>query len=758
VLLIVMNVAMYVSLVEAQEYLEPPLLPKTEKQLFKQWERVASTRGKAVKESLETEGLYLNQLINSSSPYLLQHAFHPVNWKPWSTDVFNSAKSSGHLIVLSIGYSTCHWCHVMARESFSDEEVATAINKDFLAIKVDREELPNIDHYYKSLLEVAKGTAGWPITVVIDSNGTPIFIDSYLTKQQLLNLLPRLAKLWRDNPSFLLATGKMLENSLSKSDVNRGSDKKLLALDEVIERLSNNFDSVNGGAQGNTKFPNEVMLNFLINSLRWAEPSNRISELNNNKVANFLEGTLEMISSRNLRDHIEGGFHRYATDSEWLVPHFEKMLYNQAQLSLVMLEYSRFSNQESYLNIVNETLSFILRAMYHNDKGFYSALDAELEQTEGGFHTFSKIELESLDLNLEGVVITPFKDRFIVSFVDANTKSKAIMQLHQQLLTIRQSRASLHRDEKIITSWNALTVKAFARSYIVQHNQEHLSISKQIAERLWHRFDKQEGTLMRLSDDSNKTPYLLLEDYAFLADAFIELYDATSDRLWLNRATTLYGVLEHKFYQDDGTLLASYPHQAGIANVRLLDDEVMTPAAVVVEVAEKLHRRGTLKAPEKRIPQLLNRLTSVVNEQPQATLALADALYRLKFGSRQSVRYFAQGFGKVVSKCMEVVSNRCNKMSFDIQLAEGWHINSTHPKQDYLLPTVVQNVSDTKIEYPAERLVKLGFEKEPLSVFEGSFSIKLYKQKDFATQVIELPLQACSDSICLQPERLSFRF
>ncbi|NVK87549.1 MAG: thioredoxin domain-containing protein [Gammaproteobacteria bacterium] len=726
--------------VTAQSFTAPPFLTQDEQELFPKWiEQVTQSKLKFAKANK----LYLNELIASRSPYLLQHAFQPVNWKPWREDVLAKAKRDNQLIFLSIGYSTCHWCHVMARESFDDEAIAKIINENFIAIKVDREELPNVDFYYKSLLEIAQGSAGWPITVVINADGIPVFIDSYVKKDKLAKALTGLDKLWQSNPSYLLSTGQMLVAALENETLPQGQPMDWI-IPEVFSQVARHLDKQHGGLTAAVKFPNDALLNFLTDIQYRAEVPQATEA-----AAKLVDGMLE----HGLRDHIEGGFHRYTVDNAWQVPHFEKMLYNQSQIIIALERLYQLQYEAKLLPVIDETVTHLLTQFARQDMGFAAAFDAELNGIEGGYHLFTEQEIKSLAPLPNGFQRTPVNGRILLTLASDNVDQNTQTTL-KQLRKIRRDRAPLHRDDKLLTGWNGAAISALARAGALSDNDQPLRYALTVGEAMWHRFDSREQTLAR---SNAALEFIYLEDYVLLAQGYLDLFDHTQNTIWLERATLLFQAAD-KFFISESKVFDSYPLKDGLSTARLHDDEITPPVAVFLKVAEGLHRRGVIKSPKSRYAKLLENLSLRAARQPQSHLTLLTALWQVELGTTDHYRYFAQGKGYFYTHCQKVVAEQCRELKVTVNLASGWHINSNTPRHDYLIPTAVAVPAGYQIEYPPAQLVQLGFEPQPLSVFEGRFAIVIKRPEVAASTRIELPLQACSDRVCLQPERFKLSF
>lgn len=428
-----------------------------------------------------------NELIHEKSPYLLQHAYNPVNWYPWGAEAFEKAKKEDKPIFLSIGYSTCHWCHVMERESFEDSEVAELLNRDFVSIKVDREERPDIDSVYMNVCMAFTGSGGWPLTIIMTTEQKPFYAATYIPKNQkygtvgMTELLPVIADLWKNKRRELLRTGNEIISVLKerKGRKNEKISKKLLI--EAADTFKSIFDRKYGGFGAAPKFPSPHNLLFLI----------RYSYYENDKNAlEMAEKTLEQMYRGGIFDHIGGGFSRYSTDSRWLVPHFEKMLYDNALLIYTYAESYQLTKNELYKNVAERTIEYVLRELTDTKHGFYCGQDADSEGVEGKYYTFTPDEVKSVLGEKDG-------SRFCNSFditEDGNFEGKSIPNLLKKiaeadnstlkkLYDYRLRRTSLHKDDKVLTAWNGLMIAALAMMNVLYPAKQLICVGDDIEER-----------------------------------------------------------------------------------------------------------------------------------------------------------------------------------------------------------------------------------------------------------------------------------
>lgn len=489
-----------------------------------------------------------NRLVNEKSPYLLQHAYNPVHWFPWGEEAFAKAKAEDKPIFLSIGYSTCHWCHVMERESFEDDEVAALLNDEYISIKVDKEERPDIDTIYMSVCQAMNGHGGWPLTILMTPEQKPFFAGTYLPKQSngqmigLMQLLTTIAALWKNEKHKLLDSGEEITRLLKSQEREQGNrvtpDKRLFGMAYLSFRSQ--FDSKYGGFGNAPKFPTPHHLLFL---LRYAV------EYKEEKALQMVEKTLEDMYRGGIYDHIGGGFSRYSTDDAWLVPHFEKMLYDNALLVIAYAEAYQITKNPLYEVVIRETLQYIMEELTDDMGGFYCAQDADSEGEEGKYYVFSQEEVMSLlgekygSWFNEQYDITPsgnFEGENIPNRIHKENLvevSKESKQMRRKLYEYRQQRRKLHKDDKILTSWNSLMITAFTKAFQVLGDEFYLRAAKKAYQFICQDLQNEQGRLFIRYRDGHRQGFGNLEDYSFFIMAQLSLYEVTFDPAYLIHAS-----------------------------------------------------------------------------------------------------------------------------------------------------------------------------------------------------------------------------
>jgi len=505
-----------------------------------------------------------NRLANEKSPYLLQHADNPVDWYPWGEEAFRKAKEEDKPVFLSIGYSTCHWCHVMARESFEDEEVAEALNRDFISVKVDKEERPDIDAVYMAVCQGVTGSGGWPLTIIMTPDQKPFFAGTYLPKTKrfnvpgILEILEATAEAWKNNRDELLRAAdkivSVLNDRANKEAVAAETKNGKELIEEAKDLLYQNFDSWFGGFGSSPKFPMPHNLMFLLRYHKFEKEGHALK---------IVEKTLQQMYRGGIFDHIGYGFSRYATDDKWLVPHFEKMLYDNALLAIAYLEAYQVTGKELFRKVAEKILIYISREMTGAEGGFYSAQDADSEGEEGKYYVFSEKEILDLLGKEDGKLFNRFYDiaepgnfegKSIPNLIRTRNFDpipEAIEKRIPEVYEYRLARTKLHKDDKMLVSWNALTIAAYAKAYKALGNEKYLRVAEKAEAFISKSLTREDGKLFVSYRDGAASGTGTLDDYAFLIWALLELYEATLDAGYLEKARKLGGLMKSCFWDEE---------------------------------------------------------------------------------------------------------------------------------------------------------------------------------------------------------------
>ncbi|KEI02532.1 thioredoxin domain-containing protein [Clostridium botulinum] len=484
-----------------------------------------------------------NRLINEKSPYLLQHAHNPVDWYPWCEEAFLKAKQEDKPIFLSIGYSSCHWCHVMEKESFEDEEVAKILNDKYISIKVDREERPDVDNTYMTFCQAVTGSGGWPLTIIMTPEQKPFFAGTYFPKKSMygrpgfIQILKQISDEWKSNKNNIINTSNELLNTMEEhiSQDKSGEINENILQDAVIE-MNYYYDNKYGGFGTAPKFPTPHKLMLLLIHYK---------VYNNKNALGMVENTLKCMYKGGIFDHIGFGFSRYSTDGKWLVPHFEKMLYDNALLAYVYTQAYQVTGKSFYKEIAEKIFTYILRDMTSPEGGFYSAEDADSEGVEGKFYVWTLDEIERIlgeeakefcniyDITKNG----NFEGSNIPNLIGKDLDDiDKLESLRKKLFEVREKRIHPFKDDKILTAWNALMIVALAYAGRVFENQEYINRAKKAYNFIENNLIRKDGRLLARFRHGEAAYIAYLEDYSFLVWALIELYEATFESYYLNQA------------------------------------------------------------------------------------------------------------------------------------------------------------------------------------------------------------------------------
>jgi len=537
-----------------------------------------------------------NRLLQETSPYLLQHAYNPVDWYPWGEEALERAKKEDKPIFLSVGYSACHWCHVMAHESFEDSEVAKMMNEHYVNIKVDREERPDLDDIYQRVCQLATGTGGWPLSVFLTAEQKPFYVGTYFPKEGgrynmpgFKTILLQLATAYKSKKHEIEAASGEFMGALTQTakDIASGTSEKAnlerSVLDEAAMGLLQMGDPIYGGFGQAPKFPNPSNLMFL---LRYYDISGM------NRFKDFVAFTADKMAAGGIHDQLGGGFARYATDQKWLVPHFEKMLYDNALLAELYSELYQITKAEKYLQITRKTLDFVIREMTHHEGGFFSAQDADSEGEEGKFYVWHKKEIASIlgdpvatDIFCEHYGVTEggnFEGHNIlnvrvpmenVGLRYGKTPVQAahmIAEASTKLFEAREKRVRPGRDEKILTSWNGLMISGFAKGYSITGDGKYLRAARNAVNFIETKVATGDGRLQRTFKDGQSKLNAYLDDYAFYVSSLIDLFAVESKQEYLETAIKYTDFMLGHFWDDkEGSLFfTSYDHEKLIVRTK----------------------------------------------------------------------------------------------------------------------------------------------------------------------------------------------
>lgn len=537
-----------------------------------------------------TEFSFENQLIHETSPYLLQHAHNPVNWYPWTEEVFELAQQQNKPIFVSIGYSTCHWCHQMAHDCFEDQEIATILNRDFISVKVDREERPDIDQIYMNVCQMLTGSGGWPLNVFLTPQQLPFYAATYIPKYGvgkqpgMLDILRYLKDVYDNQPEKVRQIGENLKQGLVAQSESTTVEREERIVDHAFQTLDKNFDIEFGGFGGAPKFPNVSQLHYLM----------KYGALRDDEHAfDLVEKTLNQLYKGGIYDHLGGGFARYSTDASWLVPHFEKMLYDQALLLMIYAEGHQKWKKPVYQHIIEDVFQFLQREMRGENGSYYSAIDADSEGREGAYYLWDIEDLPTeFAQNYGAEGRTHLDGQYVLNLINHPNFEQAASQhatVREQLLKEREERTYPHVDKKQLTGWNALLAAAFAKAGAAIQNEEML----QQAIDLMHVLEQEHMLEGRLKMTSNSKALAYVEDYSYMLWAYNELYFSTQNQMYLEKAQTIAQYIIVQFSHEKGgfTMLSS-AHEQLIVNQKVALDAALPASNGVLAV--ELYRLSRL--------------------------------------------------------------------------------------------------------------------------------------------------------------------
>jgi len=607
-----------------------------------------------------------NHLADQTSLYLLMHSHNPVDWYPWGEEALAKAKAEGKLIFLSVGYSSCYWCHVMERESFMDEEIAALLNEHFVCIKVDREERPDIDQIYMTALQIyfqlirSPQGGGWPMTIFLTPEAQPVMGGTYFPPRDkrgmpgLVSVLGIVRQRWQENPKQLRESGKVLaelvRRQLQQQPEPTAAQLNSTLADATYRGLAERFDPQYGGFGYSAvnphlpKFPEPSNLLFLLDRAARDRVANDGPSDDEASAESMLIATLRRMAAGGIVDQVGGGFHRYSTDRVWAIPHFEKMLYDNGQLATVYAEAYRLTGQDAFRHVTESLLDFVLREMTGPEGGFYAAIDAETDAEEGRYYVWDHAELaEHLTADelalLEEVYDVEESGNFeghIVLLLRKLTDEQLREQLapiHKKLLALRETRKRPLTDTKVLTAWNGLMIRGFADAGRVLENPRYTAAAAKAANFVLEKLRTEDGRLLRTFAGGRAQLNAYLDDYAFLVDGLIALYRATDDRQWLDEADRLTATQIERFWDDryGGFFFTSDDHEQLIARSKDPIDSAL-PSGNAVTVGNLVYLAAALEKPEyldraeKTLAAFATQFEQTPSGMPRMALSLAKFL------------------------------------------------------------------------------------------------------------------------------------
>jgi uncharacterized protein len=688
---------------------------------------------------------HTNALAGETSPYLLQHAGNPVNWYPWGEAALELAQSQNKPIFLSVGYSTCYWCHVMERESFENDSVAAVLNEHFIAIKVDREQRPDIDEQYLLATQLMTGRGGWPNSVWLTPDGRPWMAGTYFRPNQFVSVLEQLANLWREQPDVVQrqadALANAIKNALGSHHASENNLSGQALIDRSLEFIAKSFDAAHGGFGSAPKFPQHGQHRLLARAADSADDPQLI---------NMLTRTLDAMWHGGIHDHIGGGFHRYSTDQRWFLPHFEKMLYDNAQLMTAYAEGYRHTNLLQYRNAVDDIFVWLSREMTHPEGGFYSALDSESEGEEGKFYVWTPEELQAVlgrddadqfariygfetggNFSEEATgkrtganlpyLKQPLEEIAEVEGVAVDELASKLSSMREKLLQARSQRLRPHLDDKILASWNGLMISGLATASSSLDDPRYAAAGQRAADFILQKMSPDGSSLFRSWRNGRAELPGYLDDYAYFARGLLDLYEATGEKRWLAAARQTADAMVDRFADDrqGGFFFTGDEHGELLIRSKSLFGSGNLPLAngVAAEVLLRLSTAETIDAEQQSQYELLAKstldsLSGFMEKSPGASESLLIVQMMLsaqqaavaKAGETEDKHpKVAQGAQlrqpplTITARlsAQEVQAGQKFSVTVQVDIDPGYHLYAENPDVSFVSPSRVSLVSNT---------------------------------------------------------------
>ncbi len=728
-------------------------------------------------------GGHQNRLAHESSPYLLLHAANPVDWYPWGDEAFEKARKEEKPIFLSVGYSTCYWCHVMERECFSNDEIARQLNQGFVAIKLDREERPDLDEIYMTATQLLTRSGGWPNSVFLTADGKPFFAGTYFPPRDVPGrpgfprVLAAIREAWEGRRQSVVEQAEAVSDAIRQQMGAAGADQLpgRDAVGAVAAILARRFDPESGGFGPAPKFPSPSNLFFLLDRTREQDAEAR----------RMLVTTLDRMARGGIDDQLAGGFHRYATDGEWLVPHFEKMLYDNAALAELYAEAEPLAPDGGYARVARATLDFVLAELTGSHGGFLSAIDAETDGAEGAYYTWTREELDALLEGESGALFAAVfgldggpnfeEHRYVLHLPQplaerAKSLGVAVEELvrrlepgRRALLDARSRRKRPLTDDKVLTDWNGLMIGAMARTGALFGEPRYRNAAMRAAEFLLAQLvDRGTGTLLHAFRGGVAKVPALLDDYAFLVRGVLALHAATRDGRWLDEARRLVEEQDRRLWDDaaGGYFNSGDDPRLLVRSKAAYDGAVASGNGVAaLNLLDLAERTGDARY-RQRCVALLKAFGHGIGEFPIAHVTLVQAVARLstpeaQAASRPARALDAEALAAVEAKVqLQPARGAWKPFTLELAIRDGWHVNA-HPASDpSLVATEVAAGTGRlrSLRYPEGEDLKAALAETPLRVYAGRVVITgEVDTKGGAPPLLRLTYQACDESRCLAP-------
>ncbi|RKU27826.1 thioredoxin [Candidatus Poribacteria bacterium] len=749
---------------------------------------------------------WTNRLINETSLYLLLHAHNPVDWYPWGDEALSRAKKENKPIFLSVGYSTCYWCHVMERKVFSNPDIAKEMNENFINIKIDREERPDLDEIYMTATQLLIQHGGWPNSVFLTPDLKPFYAGTYFPptdqphRPGFPTILEAVNDAWKTREAEVIESANKITQFIEVA-TNKGFttlienpiDRSLIT--DAVEFLKSKYDKAYGGFSTAPKFPSPSNLEFLLREYerqtKFDKPSSEDDSL-----LQMITHTLDMMAYGGIYDQIGGGFHRYSVDAKWLVPHFEKMLYDNALLAKLYLQTYHITKKPLYRRIAEEIFTFIQREMTHPDGGFYSAIDAETDAEEGKYYVWTEDEIKDVldkkDVKKFNSIYgidkgTNFEGKNVLYVPNTHKSETSILTLRsskEKLLDARNERERPLLDTKILVNWNGLMIDALAYGYQVLEDEQYYTAASEAAQFILDSLTKPDGELWHLSTSNVAKFDGYLDDYAFFIQGLLTLHEASGEEKWLIAAQELTQKMIELFWDDmnggffytkadDKQLIVrtKKPHDSAIPSgnavavntLLILQEKINRLPMKNIEVDYREYAEKTLRSFAQAMDEtpssfmhMLYSLNAYLDSQDVENLPVKDS------DTKPSTQPIVTAHANILT----ISNSSVIYAEIRITIKDGWHINANPTGQENLIPTTISVPDDSSISiyeenYPKGKSVKFEFSPDRLNVYEGmtTFTVKIRPKENITLKkndqlLLKLNYQACNETMCLLPETL----
>ncbi len=703
------------------------------------------------------------RMSTSSSPYLRSHSNDLVRWYKWGEQAFKQARDNDLPIFVSFGYTACHWCHVMQETHFNNDAIAKIINEQFVPVLVDREQHTALDDTYMLVTELLTQRGGWPNNMFLTSDLKPFYGTGYIPPSEFAGLLGGITQSWAQEKADVLAEGDrlatLLEGYLNRKQEAQSLSPKLMI--DAARKLAGQFDAFSGGLGQGPKFFRPTVLAFM---LQQAERSG------DSETLDAVERTLQSGLKGGIHDHIEGGFHRYAIDPGWRVPHFEKMLNDQALNTEVYLSAYRLTGKPEYAATARKTIDYVLRDLTAPDGGFYTSRDADSEGEEGTYYVWTPEQFEQVlgkqdaefAVDTFGLIADGDMAGKVILNMDGVQRqpSPQLDRILGKLTEARKPRQKPVRDQKILANWNGMMIASIAQAAILFDDAGYRHVAVKAGEFIWAKMHDDDGVLHRSHFEGINDVEGELDDYAQMARAYLFVHDATGDKVWLDRTKALISQMRKNFQDGETGDYFSTREAAGFARTKPRSD-VDQPSgngAALDAMVRLTHRAGT---PDLRLAteQTIAALSGIAAGTPTSGASILSASDSFLHGQTGVIQFAGNGVVKA-----RLVSGKDRKsLVIRLDVADGWHVNSHAPLEDYLVATKLDIAGNdlaksVTVSYPEPKTRKLAFNEKPMALLENQVEITAHFKDAFSGPVeARLQVQTCSDEICLLPEILKLR-